>query len=782
MDVLAVVIAGWLFAGRAVMLSLIALTCADFRRNLTPLFAFTAGLVATPLIAACFSLTSFAFTGTLVALATIDVLAFLWLVGRIRRYGIRLSGKMYGLLLWTATILVLSWLNGPLIEHLSDAWWHMRNVSHLLHQNTLLLPQVVGSRFGEFRDLLVVLGADYSSYRLQAILAWLIGGSVVDSWIASTVAVSGVLAVSVYLLFHYLRLDRFALFFSLLFWLYLLGGMNTGVRLTGWPAGMGYAFLNIGLIASYRLYCDIASRSAWLLLSFCIAGSAFFHLAEVFLLAIALTSLFIGRVLFIRVKLLHSLLILGSVGSLLFVLFLPVADSDLATLPALLLCGAMLSVLWLIGVMSTRTQTWATTVLVCLVTCLCGYLVIDWHHVSALFQPPPQSSSGYYDGYIPQYLKSWDDRYYLLPRWEHQLRASLLWSGVTSLLMVTWLFFLKQSRLNTWLLVLTITPWMILISPGLFTLISSYIPIYGTYRVQFLIPVALGLGIATATACRQLSRAYGHSRNHLHTTNPLEQSAKNSIRAANTIKAVCFLIGAASLYLAALQLLGNFTPTQSSLWFWVPLLGVGLLVACGALSLGSAVSCAVLILCVGAAYPDFGVRTGLVANRPWAIHSNLAFHWRMTNNRDALRTHTALRYQNDLASIQKLTTGIPSPWFVSDMATSYYTAAETQLRPLVQQAHHSNSGIKHNKLLHELCDAKITGAVYLEQLKRLVTRQGQSVASSTRYMIVNHDTRNFTAEVLGTSCVGETDALESALMSIAQPIFKGEYLTLWKLD
>ncbi|MGI9316595.1 MAG: hypothetical protein ACR2QW_04610, partial [bacterium] len=299
MTILLVLLALWLYAGRAVLLGLLFINGALQEKSWNLALTTSTGLLITPILLSIASIWSAAYILSLLLLVCVDIF-LLYLLIRRRSQSKRDSYLfLSGLLIFTLIVFSLSWLNGPYVEHLSDAWWHMKNVSWLERGQTLIIPN---GQFGSnpLKGVSSFFGLDYSSYRLQALFSWLAKCSTFDSWFASSVAVSSLLAISVFLLAYYLRLDWTALCLSLLFWLLLLGGMNTGLRLSAWPAGMGYVFLNLGLIACFQLYCDSKSGKAWRLLAICTLGTLFFHIAELFLLTVAVSSSIVLRLLFVK--------------------------------------------------------------------------------------------------------------------------------------------------------------------------------------------------------------------------------------------------------------------------------------------------------------------------------------------------------------------------------------------------------------------------------------------------------------------------------------------------
>ncbi|MGI9316596.1 MAG: hypothetical protein ACR2QW_04615, partial [bacterium] len=166
---------------------------------------------------------------------------------------------------------------------------------------------------------------------------------------------------------------------------------------------------------------------------------------------------------------------------------------------------------------------------------------------------------------------------------------------------------------------------------------------------------------------------------------------------------------------------------------------------------------------------------------PWAVHSNLEFHWRFKNFQNSIKTHSSWRYLNDLDKIQDTISPVSDQAFIADLATSYYVAAETGLVPLVQQAHHTTSGLQYKEIFSEFCDGEISEDEFSKKLDRINLKRKKSNSPPVRFIIINKDFLNYTAEVHGSSCVGETEHLLPGLTKISENVFEGEYLSLWEL-
>ena len=781
MSFLTVLIAFWLYAGRSLLLCMSSACGSKHDRAWSFSTSLAVGLLIPPGLLAVLSWWSLAFHGALVALICLDLFLLYKFIRTAKENHLAIRATALILIVFTLVVVTLSYFNGPFIEHLPDSWWHMKNISWMINNNTLLLPSAIRGEPGTLDTLISYVGIDYASYRLQAFLTWIAGCSVLESWISTSMVVSTILGLSIFLLFYSLRFDNLTLVISLLFWLVLFGGMNTGLRLGGWPAGMGYVFLNLGLASGYLLYRDLDSHRGWILFIMSAVGAAMFHLAELFLLTIAISALLTTRFLFSYSSLVRSSLFLAVFCMLMLGFFLLFPSDTLATSYAMFGSALVLFAGWSIGLLYFRINRITFLVATTLLICVTAFLVIDWEHVLGLFNPDAESTTDYYSDYIPHYKASWDGQFLIISKWAHQLRASVLWSSVAAVFIVIWLVWSNNCLRIQWLLILTLLPWLVLVSPSIFTLLSALVPGYGVYRVQYLMPTAAVLGVSTVYAGRQLlTRSASGSR--LFGGSTFGQSGwLKDLLSMNTLT-ILLLFGITCVgYLIFLKALSNFQSVSPSPWFVLGLFAASVLFCLFRIPAKNVLSLLFLSICVLLFVFDLTVRLGLSGERSWAIKTNSQFHWFLRDNRETLRLHSSWRYQKDLEDLRRLTADDPNAGFFSDTATSYYTAAETRLRPMVQQAHHSKSGLRHNSTMRAFCSGNMSGSEFRERINLINARRAEIGGSQIRYIIINRDKANYTAEVLGTSCVGEVDHLKIELSRIAELKYKGDFLSLWEI-
>ena len=497
----------------------------------------------------------------------------------------------------------------------------------------------------------------------------------------------------------------------------------------------------------------------------CALGMAFFHIGELFLILLAIFALLAARFLFASKSNIHSILtvVLSLIG-ILIAYYIHIGIDGYISIYAFIYSAVLIIGLACLGA-GYRDRSAAYIVsgaLVLLMTLILG--LINWPHLLKLFDSKVASTTNYYSAYIPEFYRDIFDGPIRLPKWEHQLRASLLWSGALSVPVSVWLAIRKPGTDTYWLLVLTVVPWLILISPSLFSTLLSIAPDHGVYRVQLIMPISLVMGSAIAYSINELRFSWsGAIKGGLH-----------SLKLVKSDIGIRFVVFAAVAAVFGLMFYGGrvyateyFKFFTLSKFVFIVLILAMMIILFG-MRYRTVAALSVLSACIISAVPDFMVRAGIASSRAWAIHSNQGYHWRLIDRRPTFEAHTSMRYQGDLIAIRKELGSQDNLSFVSDLATSYYVGAETGLLPLVQHPHHSTSGARINEAFQNFCKGD-TFSQLSEGIPNL------------SYLVLNKDTLNYTAEINGAFCVGEPGHINSRLLDHAKMLYSGEFLDLWKV-
>ena len=177
MDMSTLIIAVWFYLGRALLLPLAGLS--PYPGGAKTITSFTLGLIIPPAVIAIVSLASGPFLVVVLVLLLIDLLLLAAIIKR-RPFDLpRLTTRRYLIAAFVLFCGMLAWLNGPYVEQLTDAWWHMRRVSWLINHQLLILPEELSRHHLPWIDW---IGIGSGSYRMQAIVAWLSGSTMPETW------------------------------------------------------------------------------------------------------------------------------------------------------------------------------------------------------------------------------------------------------------------------------------------------------------------------------------------------------------------------------------------------------------------------------------------------------------------------------------------------------------------------------------------------------------------------------------------------------------------------
>lgn len=416
------------------------------------------------------------------------------------------------ILLYGFVFLVLFY-NGGLIEHMTDAWWHMSLANKI---------GIEGS-FAPDRGHLTGLPTRYYPplWHGNLALAQILSGEMLPIlWNTFTAWGAMFKVMAFYLFAHALTRNSVIALMAAFLFVMLPGIGNSYLRVSAWPSHIGYTawfclfyvcfcFLD-GTRNSLTRYGVLQwitlDRISLLIAAFVLAVIIYFsHKAELFYFALSILFYFFALVFaqVLRGKeaepvepaepliALAGLLIvaIGLYFSLEFALAGFGADQSgrsnldliiVAWLPVVVL-GSM-ALLW-IG--RFKIPTWCARL--CFALLLCGlFLLVDYRHVASLFDP----SLAYPMGASRQYAliaSGWFDAPLKVPGWHLQLREGLLFSGVIALPLSFVLAFIKPSRETLFLASCCFLSLLVCSSPYLYHWLTQVLDYHSVWRIALLV-------------------------------------------------------------------------------------------------------------------------------------------------------------------------------------------------------------------------------------------------------------------------------------------------------
>lgn len=452
-----------------------------------------------------------------------------------------MTRAVLALLIWVALMFAFMVSNGGLIDILADSWWHMSLAKKI---------EFAGSVFLERHHL---TGAAYASPRIAYEPGWHLSLVYVLTmtelpapliWHALAPWCVALTLCAYFLLAERITRNAVVAVFAVILMALLLGGLNSYFRVSPWPGNVSYVLWYFLLFVSFRLlemFADSRAQSdgpvselafvknaisdqrvlvlLWVL---CIAAIAAIHIAE--LLWYALSILFYGIVLLGldmgRQKSDTLIMDRALLGRFVFVLVYA------SVIPAWLGSGGVYSIIVIfIAVMTLvllhgqayrlGNRQWAAKLLIW-ASLIGGFVyLVDIDHVAALFYPRPESSS-YYARYIPEWKLGSFGEYVRVAFWEHQLRAGLLFSGLTGVAAAVYLFFRRPGRGTGFLFGNAVIPVLLLTTPYLFSYLFYFMPEHGVYRISLLIfhPICIAYAVYCLLADMGILKSYAGNETH----------------------------------------------------------------------------------------------------------------------------------------------------------------------------------------------------------------------------------------------------------------------------
>ena len=477
------------------------------------LLGFAASILFNCLVAVILSLLSLPLSGTLLVIGIFDMLLLaVLLLTRPAVFSIlKDSSRAIWVLMAILTILMLD--NGGVIESMADSWWHMSYVNQILDAETIFLERhhLTGQQ-------IPLLGFPYEpGWHIQlALISRLSGSPLPLIWYSLGLWCAALTVLAYYYFSHVLINNRTIALTSAVLFIITLGGINAYLRVSPWPGNVSFiifyqclALIFIGMngeqfrattrldrwfpMARFR-QLFYSQRPLIILIALLLTLLAFLHMAEGLWLvtALAFYSFFLSIAGICKNshiendrRMLESFWIWFFVSwTILAAYRMPDFSKDLL----FTMCGLLLIHFFACRVFRQGNKNHQMLKKVVFISGIATvlFLLVDFNHVWHLLRPVDASSlTG--ENYIPDFTKSRFGTWLMLPKWEHQLRAGLLFSGVAGIVASIILLFYQRSRGTVFLAACALFAFFIITSPYLFTYFAAMVNLAATYRFQVLI-------------------------------------------------------------------------------------------------------------------------------------------------------------------------------------------------------------------------------------------------------------------------------------------------------
>ena len=184
----------------------------------------------------------------------------------------------------------------------------------------------------------------------------------------------------------------------------------------------------------------------------------------------------------------------------------------------------------------------------------------------------------------------------------------------------------------------------------------------------------------------------------------------------------------------------------------------------------------IVVVCISIAY-DISTHFGKDRGRVLSVVWNGGYHWRIpARPLDNLR-HSSLPYSEDIKVIKRITE--PGSLILSDLATSYYLAAETDLYVANVHQHHHQSASMAKKAVTLICEY---GANKPQAYIRFITAKKNiesTMGRDLKYLVINKDSGN--VNVI-RNCLARKNVINKLQNSLnLSQLYNGDYLELYAL-
>ena len=397
----------------------------------------------------------------------------------------------------------LLFINGGLIEQVTDAWWHLALAKKIAFSNNLFLEQghLVEYSYRYYPPLW---------HANLAILSELSGESLPVFWNSLSAWIAVIKVISIYLLTLSLSGKRLLASLAAVLFVFLPGVGVSYLRVSAWPSHVSYAALFVALAVFFQIMrgidrskingviqlCQFAwGHSAHAMVLICLFILMLFaHQFEallfgvgsgLYLIAVSLRkwlsddpkfapiNIYLGRLVLV-------VLFFASAWFLLHTLFTQElsADKTLAYGLPILIQLAVLAFLFL-----RLPSKVVTLITICVFILLLS--TINYQHIASLFfEELGLPVTG--DFQSPLLSTTWFGGQLLLPSWHLQLRAGLLYSGLIALPLSLGLLYCKVNYLTLFCAATSVVVILLISSPYLYDWIAYFMNYHSPWRISIL--------------------------------------------------------------------------------------------------------------------------------------------------------------------------------------------------------------------------------------------------------------------------------------------------------
>lgn len=435
-----------------------------------------------------------------------------------------------------SVVFIILFYNGGLIEHVSDAWWHMSYANKIALANSFELS--AGQLNGVHARYYPALW-----HGNLALAKTLSDTSLPVLWNSFTAWGAVIKVMGFYLLSLSLAGNRTVAFVSALLFFLLPGIGNSYMRVSSWPSHISYA---AWFCLFYLMFCglDQASRkppsslSGWgrlileqrvtiLALALLAAVVMFAHRAELLWFGLAVLAYFLASLVrgnFARAdmptadyhnavfKLIGNFLLTACLAVALWFCYdrwdKIIAKPDFAMaylLPAVTLAGLLfLSLKDSFSRATKRSYLLTGWIILCCIALLAS---IDTRQLISLFDPEQaytlesaRERALHAIGYFGEKLN--------VPGWHHQLRFGLLYSGILSVPLAIYLSIIRPSRLSLFTAGCGSLALLFCLSPYLYQWLGNILDYHSPWRIGIMIfhPIVMAAVLAELWQSLQLRR------------------------------------------------------------------------------------------------------------------------------------------------------------------------------------------------------------------------------------------------------------------------------------